>query len=213
MSDAVPFTIAPSASTSSTITYTFTGPKVGGTQGIACLLLALGFMPGGVMMAIQPLVGPQGVSIFYPLYGIILIVVSIVSFRYGIGLIFKSKSRHQIVIDRDAGLINHEVSGTNPSEHSNGSVLYCGMLDIKSNQPKIKYWNVSIVADDLWLVVGVLKSAQRAQEFAAILVQETGLPFQDQSQQLVVSAVYNQRLVPSDSRAMKKPIKTRALKG
>lgn len=212
LKESVPFTIAQSSCTESRILYTFSGSRTPRFWGIAMMFLGVVLLPGSVVMVLDPIVNPNS---NYPssfVSGLVSCLICGSLLYFGRRLIRRSRFSHQVEVDRVSGEIKLIQRKREPVIQSGGSMVLCGMLDVNSRKPKVGYWCVSLVATDCWIVLAALRSEDWAREFAEIVCEETGLQLEDQSQTHIISSVYFEDMVRTDSRALKKPMKTKPIR-
>lgn len=212
LNESVPFTIGPSRCTDSHISYTFSGSRASGLWGVALLLLGVCFLPGSVMLTLSPWTQANSKGFSAVATGLVIGLFGLVFLYYGVRQIRRSGLKYQIEVDRVSGDMELVRGKQNPLTQSEGVVLFCGMIDINSSRPKIKYWCVSIVANECWVVLAALGSENRAREFAEVVCDETNLQLMDQSQTHAITAVYFEDMVRSDAKALKTPMKSKPIR-
>ncbi len=210
VSDPLPFTVAPSQQTESTISYTFTGSKTGGTQGFAMLMLGVPWSFGGGFMVYMFFLGTPSPGLGYFFGGGGLLISGIFLIWLGFRLMFKAKSKGELCVNIHDGQASFRASGIKTVEYSGASLIVCGLFE--HEMKPIRYWCVSIQTELHWTVLGALTSIDNALEYAQVVSLETGLDIQNRTEDWMIETLFFEQMIKSDKRALKKPISTKPIR-
>ncbi|MFG0298861.1 MAG: hypothetical protein ACF8K1_04580 [Phycisphaerales bacterium JB047] len=208
LSDAVPFSIARSYADDEIIAYTTTGPKVERTRSYAFWLLGIPWLIGGFMLLVTP--NPNTTAPLWIVYTILLGVGSLACYQ--------GFTRHRAATARVQAEIHRQdqtviIKSTKP--HAATPPIEAITLRIDSpiqNGRQLAYVTIADTTEQPLMVLGAFKHTENADICAQLISEESCLPLTHASDEVRLFMHNTMRLIPSDKRALEKPIATKPLK-
>ncbi len=207
LSDAVPYSIARSYTDEQIIAYTTTGPKVEKTRSYAFWLLGIPWLLGGIMFAASP--NPTATAQVWLIFIILL--------GGGALACFQGFTRHRAATARFQAEINLQnqtviLKRTKPQYIT--PPIEAIILRINghiNNGRQLGYVTIADNAEQPLIVLGVFKHTENADICAQLISEESGLPLVQAPSEARFFMHNTIRLIPSDKRALEKPIRTKRI--
>jgi len=208
LSDAVPYSIARSYADDQIITYTTTGPKVERTRSYAFWFLGLPWFLGGIMLFSSQTPNPTAQHW----------IIYIILLAGGALACYQGFTRHRAATARFQAEIHRNqqtaiIKRTKP--HAATPPIPAIILRIDGHIVKARqlgYVTIADTSEQPLMVLGVFKRPENADLCAQLISEESGLPLVHAPSEDRFFMHHTMRLIPSDKRALEKPIATKPLK-